>query len=331
MAPKTAEEALERYAARLAEDLLASRHLVKTYQPRLYQRRKLPITGSITHSFLEKLQRVDALAHKVFSTYELLEMILLQLPMRDLLFACGVSKTFQDIINRSEPIQQALFMKPDTTKLLDGESVAVNDLLWFDHMPKYGPWRIDGAELSGSTEVCLGHWLGVHYFRRAKPIEKCEGYGASGSWENMYLTRPVTDEVLLYLWPVGDETESAGGVSLHGAQATMGAIRDSVRRMYSETIASDQWREYMDDTATCGCYSCEKLERAKRIASGEEEAEEEVKQESQVLSEHSGDTSSESESEQEIDESCNESSDAETDEEASEQDRVGACAYEDDF
>ncbi|KAK5746355.1 hypothetical protein LTR17_000735 [Elasticomyces elasticus] len=298
MAPKTPEEALERYAARHAEDLLASRHLVKTYQPRLYQRRKLPITGSITHSVMERLQRVDALAHTVFNTYELLEMILLHLPLRDLLFACGASKTFHDIINRSEPIQQALFMKPDTTKLLDGESVTVNDLLWFDHMPKYGPWRIDGAELSGSTEVCLGHWLGVHYFRRAKPIEKREGYGASGSWEKMYLTRPVTDEVLL---------------------------------MYSETIASDQWREYMDDTATCGCHSCETLERAKRIASGEEEAEEEVKQESPVLSEHDGDTSSESESEQESDEHCNESSDAETDEEASEQDRVGACAYEDDF
>ncbi|KAK5688824.1 hypothetical protein LTS10_000802 [Elasticomyces elasticus] len=331
MAPKTPEEALERYAARLAEDLLASRHLVKTYQPRLYQRRKLPITGSITHSVLEKLQRVDALAHTVFNTYELLEMILMHLPMRDLLFACGVSKTFQKIIDRSEPIQQALYMKPDTTKLPDGGHVTINDILWDDHMPKYGPWRIDGAQLSGSSEVRLGHWLGVHYFRRAKPIEKREGYHASGSWEKMYLTRPVTDRVRLYLWPVGDETKSAGRVLLDGSQATMGAIRDNVRRMYSETIASDQWREYMDDTATCGCYSCEKLERAKRIASGEEEAEEEVKQEIPVLSEHNGDTSSESESEQESDEDCNESSDAETDEEASEQDRVGACAFEDDF
>ncbi|KAK3655848.1 hypothetical protein LTR22_010143 [Elasticomyces elasticus] len=331
MAPKTPEETLERYAARLAENLLASRHLVKTYQPRLYQRRKLPITGSITHSVLEKLQRVDALAHCVFNTYELLEMILLHLPMRDLLFACGVSKTFQKIINRSDPVQKALYMKPDTSELPDGQDLAFNSMLWRGYCPKYGPWRINGAGVFGSSKVELAHWLETHYFKRAKSIEKCVGYDAAGSWEKMYLTRPVPEKVMLDLYSVGDGTDSADSVYLDGPQATMGVIRDNVQRIYSNTIASDQWREYMDDTATCQCYSCQAVEQAKRIASGEEEPEEKFKQESPVLSEQIGDTSSESGSEQESEVACNEGSDEETDEEASEQDRVGAHAYEDDF
>ena len=47
----------------------------------------------------------------VFETYEILESILHKLPMKDLLFAQKVCKTFKQIIGRSGKLQRALFFK----------------------------------------------------------------------------------------------------------------------------------------------------------------------------------------------------------------------------
>ena len=55
---------------------------------------------------------------QVLSTYELLENLLLQLPLYDLLLAERVSKQFQAIIKRSKTIRQVLFreeISPNTT------------------------------------------------------------------------------------------------------------------------------------------------------------------------------------------------------------------------
>ncbi|KAI7234311.1 hypothetical protein KC330_g4906 [Hortaea werneckii] len=68
-------------------------------------------------------QRVDRLeapggpkrgtsGQQVWDISELLEHILLQLPMRDLLLAQRVSRRFKAVIDSSDKIQQALFFKP---------------------------------------------------------------------------------------------------------------------------------------------------------------------------------------------------------------------------
>lgn len=54
-------------------------------------------------------------ATSVLDNYELLENILLHLPVLDLLLAERVSKTFQGLIAQSEEIRQALFLVPTST------------------------------------------------------------------------------------------------------------------------------------------------------------------------------------------------------------------------
>ncbi|KAK5136528.1 hypothetical protein LTR08_002872 [Meristemomyces frigidus] len=52
---------------------------------------------------------------RLLATTELLEAVLLQLPMRDLLLAQGVSKRFEEVIAGS-PIQRALFFEPEPVR-----------------------------------------------------------------------------------------------------------------------------------------------------------------------------------------------------------------------
>ena len=49
---------------------------------------------------------------QVLNTYELLEQILLELPLRQLLFAQNLSKHIRDLIQGSDSIQKALFFRP---------------------------------------------------------------------------------------------------------------------------------------------------------------------------------------------------------------------------
>ncbi|KXT12957.1 hypothetical protein AC579_4058 [Pseudocercospora musae] len=51
-------------------------------------------------------------AQRVFGTYELFEMILLEADMKTVLFLQRVNKTFQHVINRSTALQQKLFFGP---------------------------------------------------------------------------------------------------------------------------------------------------------------------------------------------------------------------------
>lgn len=51
---------------------------------------------------------------QAFDTAELLEMILLSLPMRDLLFAQAVCRQWNELIGWSVKLQQALFIRPAT-------------------------------------------------------------------------------------------------------------------------------------------------------------------------------------------------------------------------
>lgn len=65
---------------------------------------------------------------QVLSVYELLELILLELPERDLLLAQRVCSSFKSVIEKSEPIQQRLFFRPQLQS--PGEQVPrINDLL----------------------------------------------------------------------------------------------------------------------------------------------------------------------------------------------------------
>lgn len=90
---------------------------------------------------------------KVLSIPELLEQILLQLPLRQLLFARKVSKTFDSTINDSPQIRKALFLS----------SGAGKPLTWHPNTMAAGPgdasddsgWRNPGQEPEDSVKPVL--------------------------------------------------------------------------------------------------------------------------------------------------------------------------------
>lgn len=61
-------------------------------------------------------------AMQVFDTYELLEMILYELPTRDVVFAQKVSKQFKSVIENSTKLQRALFFRSISGGTLESES-----------------------------------------------------------------------------------------------------------------------------------------------------------------------------------------------------------------
>lgn len=96
---------------------------------------------------------------RAFGVTEVLENILLKLPIRDLLFAQGVSKQFQQVILDSITLQRALFFKP-TPGTLDGKAVTptINPLL-AKRMPSHRVPLVftPKDEIGGSqgTPMCL--------------------------------------------------------------------------------------------------------------------------------------------------------------------------------
>lgn len=81
-----------------------------------------------THTASVTIANMTTEAAKVFAVPELFEMVLLKLPLRDLLLAQRVNKSFQGAIQSSTRIQERLFFKRSSTKRTDGR-VAINPFL----------------------------------------------------------------------------------------------------------------------------------------------------------------------------------------------------------
>ena len=70
-----------------------------------------------------------AAAARVFATYEILESILLYLPLRHLLLSQKINKSSYDVVNRSQNVQRALFLDAGSaqTVFVDGDFVSSTD------------------------------------------------------------------------------------------------------------------------------------------------------------------------------------------------------------
>jgi len=64
-----------------------------------------------------------AAAGRVLSTYELLENILLHLPLRQILLSQRISKSFRDLVQRSPNLRRVLFLKPVSDDVVNFEKV----------------------------------------------------------------------------------------------------------------------------------------------------------------------------------------------------------------
>ncbi|KAK4546765.1 hypothetical protein LTR36_001497 [Oleoguttula mirabilis] len=144
---------------------------------------------------------------RLTSTVELLEQVLLQLPLRDIFLAQRVNKYFASVIKTSIHIQRTLFLTPEPPSSHDTSSgVRVNPLLydpsfahhlplWYDRVLKtlrYG----DRPDLDMVDHI---HFTKVRVLQYYQPFVLIEGYSgradvhptlAQGSGLQMYLTQP---------------------------------------------------------------------------------------------------------------------------------------------
>lgn len=84
---------------------------------------------------------------KVLGNYELLEQVLLSLPLRDLLLAQKINKTCYNLIRRSEYISKVLFRIPAAPPVSASPEGRLRRLVWRDedgarakHTPVFNPF-----------------------------------------------------------------------------------------------------------------------------------------------------------------------------------------------
>lgn len=145
---------------------------------------------------------------RVSGTFELLEYILLRLPMQDILLAQRVSKQFNQVIKDSQPLRRALFLEP-ALPVPGGtkpEQPVLNPLLFLRRGTVLGgmhvQWRSDLTvlrvmsnpyELPEKNEECMrlcNNEPGLCLLRE-------DGVATTGyskeSWKKMLLTQPPSD------------------------------------------------------------------------------------------------------------------------------------------
>jgi len=151
---------------------------------------------------------------QVFETYELLELILLHLPLVDRLLAERVSKTFQSILKRSKKIRQALYREPITESVTMAFRKITHEV---DH--PYADRQGRGWATSDSTSqkpivnpFIIPHFLSAHEFPsflHERFIEPRYGLNAGdrvgrvvealcrkgASWKTMLITQPPPCEL----------------------------------------------------------------------------------------------------------------------------------------
>ncbi|PPJ58259.1 hypothetical protein CBER1_08272 [Cercospora berteroae] len=157
-----------------------------------------------------------AAAAAVFDTAELLETILLQLPMRDIVRAQCVDRTFRDTIKESPSLQRALFLKPCV-------DFAATFTDWQFYATKDCTSRED-CDLAPVARLMRRKGAPYEYFRTTSG-EKCnvlcnpllprfthvgmrvvsvwvyqlpDTSQAKGRWEDMLLTQPPLQRALVY-------------------------------------------------------------------------------------------------------------------------------------
>lgn len=180
--------------------------------------------------------------------YELLELCLLELPIKDLLLAQRVSKRFHAIINTSPRLREKLFFtsrlafgnafRAKLNPLIVREDVMVAIPLFFDHKEqrlaccyREGCTRLYCRSITATTV-----WVYLEFSEEEEeePRDEISGGGSrgrileKGSWERMFVSQPSC----FVSWRVrlsgtgGGARETYSGI-VKGAR-TMGALVDGL-------------------------------------------------------------------------------------------------------
>lgn len=136
---------------------------------------------------------------QIVHTTELLEWILLYLPLKDLLIAQLISRQCHDVIHASLPIRQALFLEPLPKRKVKPEPAADETEPWragksarYKNMP-FPPlllWFIDDMQLN-----CWDHRVRYDIRNNGDPADL-----KPGSWREMLVLQPHPEPVEALPW-----------------------------------------------------------------------------------------------------------------------------------
>jgi hypothetical protein len=268
----------ERHSRVLAFDLCLARHFryEETVEEGTLSTSTTPTDDESSASLLDaKLNAVDAAAMAVLESYELLEMILLELPLKDMLLAQRTSKTFQSLTKKSLPIRGALFLEPGQVQALAPRAILqqlnCNPLLarllrlrfnpadvFLCASPVTGPesvtpwrlpWRLENVSWSPFSPsphtITMKFKLNDNVNKQAKRVH---AFDTNGSWRDLRLFQPACAQLrveLLTRFP-----RVCGSLRFERCDVTMGEIVDALSQIYNSTVASPSWTHYGHDYGT---------------------------------------------------------------------------------
>lgn len=184
---------------------------------------------------------------RVFALPELLEAILLHLPLVDILLAQRVDRTFRDGIKASPALQKALFLRPDDDYSLQliGTMPISEDCVSHLHC------EIDKNVFKAQnqipplwvrkTTIDLGKLCGAvlnPFLTFISPDSDCREVGiqatwcheADASWRKMLLSQPPVQNIFVHTyraihWHIMSADQGSSGVTLTNLQRTYDAFR----------------------------------------------------------------------------------------------------------
>ncbi|KAK3633383.1 hypothetical protein LTR56_015797 [Elasticomyces elasticus] len=240
---------LELHAADLARDISKTRE-----RATFLHDASSPVIRVEVQSIMDELERFGALANALFTTYELLEIVLLHLPIHDLLKARVVDKTFLAVIGRSQELQRLLYLRTDTAQGPSHELPILNKTFNSRTRPQLGPWRLlkygYRSVGDGIYDLALYYDLNDDTYSRSKALALCDGITNPGLWQNMYLTRPVCRSIEVVLRHRNSPQPVVARTIILDAEVTMDDVQSALQVMYNQTVASANWRDHIDHTHT---------------------------------------------------------------------------------
>lgn len=193
---------------------------------------------------------------QVSATIELLELILLRLPMSDILAAQSVSKHFKQVIQSSLPLQRAIFLKPASR--MQGKDMVLNPLLFQRFSIVFGNvsirrqdyiriWKAKNALYKSDVEFIS--------LRTKEPVRlqlKHDGGLTMAlpdkSWRGMYLTQPPCSVEFGV-----EEQEGRLPITVLEGPTMEEVIRESRRRLAGHVRPEDLPRILQRDAALSAC------------------------------------------------------------------------------
>lgn len=199
-----------------------------------------------------RLQSFDTVVRCVFETYEIVEMIMYQLPKWDMVAVQRVNKTLRAISIRSPRIQRALCFTPTPPATSQVERTFVprfNPLLKTFLKADEAPWTFLGPACYKSAEhasvLCLRYAIAQDLLSRQTPIEQYPALFTEGTWKRMLVSPRPYDQVHLKLYAHSRKLVIREEVFENGAM-NFDEVQQWLQGAYTDTAASEKWLWYLD-------------------------------------------------------------------------------------